>query len=322
MTGGKSGLVWAGLLTLWTLAMSLTLGGSPAGGAARAGVEVRGVEASEAEISAALAERGADGCRAEVVAALRRGERRREGAGPCDAALERALRRLIEVSEVPPRFGVVEERRADLAGVSVKAWVVRGCRRWLLRRPEIGSPLLSDAQAAGCRAERRAEPLPLELIDRGGERVALARVRSNSSGRYEVRLGDVETELASRGLPPLVAWQTLELGAAGWAWRVDLVALHRELAEKHALWVRRGRGAPALAASLHPDHPAADSLHALAEEARVARQAADYQAVVEGVMPAWRFLERYPRSPFRRAVTSQVLTPTTPVTIEADESLR
>jgi len=313
------------VLCRWILALTLTLGGSPAAAAAAAAQargEVRGVEASEVEISAALAgQAGGGGCRAAVEEALRRGEEpREESRATCEAALERALRRLIEVSGAAPRFGIVEERRADLAGVSVKAQVVRGCRQWLLRRPGQGSPLLADAQAAGCRVERGVESLPLVVVDREGNRAALARVRSNSSGRFEVRLGEVEVELARRGLAPLVAWQRLELGAGGWAWTTDLVALHRELAEMHALWVRRGRGAPALAALLHPDHPAADSLLALAEEARVARQAADYQAVIDGAMPAWRFLERYASSPYRRAVTSQELTPTTPVRIEADEA--
>lgn len=259
-------------------------------------------------------------CRTAITSQLRRGERDPSPIGAaCADARDRVLRSLAR-ARPRPRFGLIEGRHVDLAGASFTLSVATHCRSWLLRRPGNGSPLISEARAAGCRIERLAAPLRIDLVGRDGNRELAVLAIDGDEGHFALRFDDLDEALVRRGLPPLAAWRTIEIGAAGWVATVDLDERRARLADLHRASVRRGRGSPGLALRLHPEGPDASSLRALADEARAVRLSADYQAVIDGTLPPRRFLDRHPGSRFTRAVIARELVPSLPVTIERGDS--
>ena len=295
---------------------------TPAAAARGGAALVGGTAMDAAAIERALGDDGDAGCRAWVAEQLRGGALDPAGEAPgCAGLLGRALRRAARGGAA--RFGIVESRREDLSGARLVLSAAAQCRRWLLRRAGAETLLLREALAGRCRVRRLEEGLTIDLIDETGRRVAgVARLTGGGDGRYSLRYGDVEAELARQGLPPLARWRALELGEGGWAARIDLAALSEAWAALHLAEVRRGRGAPALALLLHAARPEAVGLQALAEEARQVREAADYQAVIDGALSPRAFLDRYPRSRYARAVRTGELQPPVPLAVEREGEAR
>lgn len=245
-----------------------------------------------------------DRCREEVVQTLKVGEiAARE---LCGAERMAAQRRQIKASRPRPTFGLVERARSGLTRVMLVVSVARSCTYWPVRRP--GHPVLGlyEVKAADCWVRRYTGELSLAAVLPDGRRVAQVFVaRSDGEGRVELDLLHVDASLRRRGQPGLDAYVRLELGSDGWAGSVDLVAMRAQLADQHAAWVQRGRGVPGLMVERHPEHPSADRIRALALEAAIKRQEADYQAVLRGELAARRFRERYPWSPYRQLLTER-----------------
>lgn len=279
------------------LALALALVAGPA-----AAKQPRG----SADTPAAAAVAGlSDACRDEVVEDLRRGEI--EQMARCGSERLMAQRRQMKASRGRPKFGLVERSRSGLTKVMLVVSEARVCTFWPLRRA--GHPVLGiyEAKAADCWVRRYKGEVPIAALLPDGRRIEGVYVaQADADGRVEFDLLHVDANLRQRGQPGLDAYVRLELGAGGWAGAIDLVALRAQLADQHAAWVQRGRGVPGLMVERHPDHASADRVRALALEAALKRQEADYQAVVRGELTARRFRERYPWSPYRHLLVEKV----------------
>ncbi|MCX4244357.1 hypothetical protein [Paraliomyxa miuraensis] len=277
------------------LGLGLALGAaSPA--AATSPVELRPVRA-ELTAVAGLSVELTPNCRAQVLAELTEGRRLGEG---CRADRELVGRALVRRQDA---FGFVERREVDLARLRLVLGVARRCRQWPLRDPDRDVLRRTDVDEAGCRLRRHQGELSLVLIDRAGRRhEPLPPVRADRDGRVSVRFGAVDRALRALGKGSLDGYARLELGDGGWAGHVDLDELLRLRADWHLTWLQRGRGAPGLFVVQHPRHPRADTARTLAADAALARQERDAERVEEGELPPQVFLDRYPRSPYRRRV--------------------
>jgi len=278
------------------LALALALVAAPA-----AAKEPRG----SAIDPAATATTGlADACQGMIVEELRAGELTRSER--CGAERLAAQRRQMKASRGRPRFGLVERSRSELTRVMLVVSEGRMCTFWPLRRAGHSVLGLYEVKAANCWVRRYSGEVPISAVLPDGRRVErVFVVHGDGDGRVEFDLLHVDASLRRRGQPGLDAYVQLELGAGAWAGRVDLVAMRAQLADQHAGWVQRGRGAPGLMVVRHPDHASADRIRALALEAALKRQEADYQAVVRGELTARRFRERYPWSPYRQLLTEK-----------------
>lgn len=239
------------------------------------------------------------GCAAIVRRELRTGElAATEG---CEAEREAGQRRQLRASFPRPAFGLVERTRGGVTKVLLVVSEARGCKRWPLRLPGRAVLGLYEAKAGECWVRRYTGPVTLTGVLPDGRRTAGVHVaRADSDGRIELDLLQVDASLRRRGQPGLDAYVRLEIGRDAWAGAVDLVAMRARLADHHAAWVLRGRGVPALMVVRHPEHASADRIRALALEASLRRQEADYRAVKRGELAPRRFRERYPVSPYRQ----------------------
>lgn len=268
--------------------------------------EPRAAEVDRAILVQVLAEHPPGSCVELVEAELREG-RPREGTG-CDRT-RREIARALSVAR--QRFGIVEHRHVDLVGMRFRLGVGRSCRRWPLRRRDDVLDAI-DARDAGCRVSPYRGVVTIHAVDPQGRRHPVGSSRTDRDGYLRLELSDLDA--AVRGdegseayaLQGLDAFVRLELGRDGWAGSVDLVRLRGFLADWHFRWIAQGRGVPALFAVRHPEHPHGPDAEAMAVEARVQRQEEDYQAVIDGRLPAGAFLQRHVWSPFRRAVEQLV----------------
>jgi len=251
--------------------------------------EAAAVEGLQVELSPRCGEQ----VRAELVAGRRVGD----GCGQDREAIGRALVRARDA------FGFVERRAVDLVSLRMVLGVARRCRQWPLRSPDRDVLRRTDVDAAGCRLRRHQGEVALVLVDReGGRHEPLPPLRTDRDGRVELRFTALDHALRVLGAGTLDDYARIELGEGGWAGHVDLEQLLRFRADWHRTWVLRGRGVPGLFAVRHPEHPDADDARTLAAEATLARQARDYERVEAGELSARAFLDRHPRSPYRRRV--------------------
>ncbi len=245
-----------------------------------------------------------EACRGLIVEEMQAGEiTRSEGCGSERLA---AQRRQMKASRGRPVFGLVERSRSELTRVMLVVSEGRMCTFWPLRRADHSVLGLYEVKAANCWVRRYSGEVPISAVLPDGRRIERVMVvRADGEGRVDFDLLHVDASLRRRGQPGLDAYVQLELGADGWAGKVDLVAMRAQLADQHAAWVQRGRGTPGLMVVRHPEHASADRIRALALEAALKRQEADYQAVVRGELTARRFRERYPWSPYRHLLAEK-----------------
>jgi hypothetical protein len=256
-------------------------------------VEPKAVEGLEVELSTR--------CGALVRAELVEGQRRGDG---CGRDREAAGRALVGRRDA---FGFVERREVSLVELRLVLGVGQRCRQWPLRSPGRDVLRRTDVDRAGCRLRRYQGEVSLVLVDREGRRhEPLPPVRTDRDGRVVLRFAALDRALRALGEGALDDYMRIELGAAGWAGHVDLAQLLRFRADWHWTWLVQGRGAPGLFAVRHPEHPGADDARTMAAEALLDRQAREFERVEAGALSARAFLERYPRSPYRRRVESRL----------------
>ncbi len=223
----------------------------------------------------------------------------------CEDDRNRVTRTLVRKLRQKPVFGVVEQRDAAVDNISLILTVARNCRRWMLRSRKSDVLRTADAEAAQCRLQRFSGALEVHGITRDGHRVdGLLQIEVPENGRVVLTYAELEQTLVGSGFLGIDAFSRFELGAEGWAGTIDAEALRRALREAHLSWVLAGRGVPALFAIRHPDHPRASTVRALANASTLFREERDYHAVLTGVLPPERFLDRYLASPYRLAVES------------------
>lgn len=202
-------------------------------------------------------------------------------------------------------FGFVEQRAVDLASLRLVLGEARRCRQWPQRSPGRDVLRRTDVAAAGCRLRRYQGEVAVVLVDReGARRQPLPPMATDRDGKLELRFAELDHALRVLGEGTLESYARIELGGDGWAGHVDLEQLLRFRADWHLTWLLRGRGTPGLFAVQHPEHPRADDARTLAAEARLERQARDYERVEAGELSARAFLDRHPHSPYRRRVES------------------
>ncbi|WAS94029.1 hypothetical protein [Nannocystis punicea] len=250
------------------------------------------------QVTAAVAARVPESCRAEVAAALTAGE---QLTTPCAEPLSRAADEALAAGR-QRSFGIVDRTTVHLASMGLVLSKAYLCRRRPLRAPGQTSLDVGAARYAGCVVRRYAGPLTISVASTEGTVLPVMTVRSDEDGRVEVSFAEVDALLRARGRGGLSPYATLLVGRDGWAGRVDLTQLRAQLADWHATWVGRGRGSPALFAALHPEAEAAAGMRTRALEASLKRQAEDAAAVERGELSPRRFLERHVWSPYRSVV--------------------
>lgn len=267
---------------------------------------VRGAVA-DASLATKLAAQVQTHCRDATRRALEQGRR----SARCDVAEHRVGRAYIRRHRV--RFGVVEHRDVDLVAARLRLGEARRCKAWVLRDPGHDVIGTSEAVRAGCIVRPHRSPLEVFAVDADGRRSdPLVLLLPDDDGRVRLEYAEVQRVLRERGLDGLDGYASLELGADGWAGRINLRRLRAFWADWHYVWVTRGRGAPGLFVTRHGDHPRHAEAEALAVEARLARQKEDFVAVSDGQLSPVQFLERHAWSPFRRAVERLILGDETP----------
>ncbi|MCY0988254.1 hypothetical protein OV203_14050 [Nannocystis sp. ILAH1] len=250
------------------------------------------------QVTAAVAARVPEPCRAAVAAAMTAGE---QLAGQCATTQSRAAQEVLAATR-QRSFGIVDRTTVRLASMGLVLSQAHLCRRWPLRAPGQASLDVGAARLAGCNVRRYVGPLAVSVRASDGTSLPVMTVRSDQDGQAEVSFAEVDALLRARGRGGLGSFTTLLVGRDGWAAHVDLPELRAQLAEWHATWVGRGRGSPALFAELHPDDEAAARMRTRALEASLKRQAEDAAAVDRGELSARRFLERHAWSPYRSLV--------------------
>lgn len=274
--------------------MLLVLGCARAAGSSR---EPSPSEVDPERVARAAAQAPA-ACQDEIAAALAAGERRDGG---CSAQRDRVAQQLLGSS--PRRtFGMIERQTVRLSGVTLVLSYAHHCERWPLRTPGTTTLDVGAARRAGCSVRRYEGSLTIGVVAADGARVPVTTIRADVDGKAELRFTEIDALLRARGRGGLMAFAALEVGAQGWAGRLDLGQLHAQLAGWHATWVGRGRGSPGLFVALHPDEVATSTLRVRALEASLRRQADDAAAVERGELSARRFLERHTWSPYRSKV--------------------
>ncbi len=206
---------------------------------------------------------------------------------------------LEEKLDAGKAHGWVRSQRVDLVGIRVRLELATRCKSTplltadssVLRKPQI--------DAAGCRSRPYDGDLSLYAVDRRGRQIPLSNPWPVREGVLSLRFDDLQ-RLADEQLGPQI--ESIELGASGWAGSVNLVGLRELLASWHLHWIARGRGSAALYVAAHPEAPGVEEVHALAVEAQLARQEADYLGVGRGELSPRAFLERHLWSPYRVSV--------------------
>lgn len=234
-------------------------------------------------------------CKQRLLQELRTGSGDAEG---CDADRRRLARAIVRRENM--RFGYVEHSDVQLWAIDLVLGDATRCRAWPVRGR--GRAVLDprDVAAAGCRQRRYRGEVSVALVDAAGHRADLPALVSDRDGNLRVVITEIDAAARFAGLGDLRRWRWIELGEGAWAGRIDLAKLHGFLADWHARWVTQGRGVPGLFAVAHPEHAQAEDARALAVEAKLARQRADFDAVRHGKMSARRFLARHPGSAYRR----------------------
>lgn len=231
------------------------------------------------------------------------------GADECARAREEVGRRLVR-QRPRSRFGVVDHRHVDLVRVRLRLSTAGTCRDWPLRRPESSSLTSVDAAKHGCRLRPYRGPISLDVIadERTIDLEHVLHLRTDRDGYVEVAFADIDAALRSLGAGGLDDFIRLELGHEAWAGGIDLRRLRALLAEYHYRWVKQGRGSPALFLHRHGERGRGDDAHALALEARLARQERDLALIDEGRLSPRAFIDRHVWSPFRRLVEQMLHT--------------
>lgn len=257
-------------------------------------------QATTADVRAALNAAGVGKCRDQLEAELTGGQ----WISPeCSTARAQATRALARGVKQKPVFGIVEQRKADVGGISLTLALASSCRRWPLRGPQSDVLRSADSEAAQCRQQRFSGPLTVTGIARDGRRIeGLLVLQVPADGRVRLTYAELERSLVARGYLGIDAFTRFSLGERAWAGSIDAEALRRALREAHLRWVLAGRGVPALFAIRHPEHERASTVRALANASTLLREERDYHAVLAGLLPPERFLERYLASRYRIAV--------------------
>jgi hypothetical protein len=205
------------------------------------------------------------------------------------------------------RFGVVLHREIGLSEAKFVLAVAGSCRA--APRPAAPRDVLLeiDAEAQRCRVRPYRGAVTVSLRRTDGRWLADAiMLATDREGRLRTRFADLDGVLAQRG-EQLDDFTALRFGRDGWAGTYDLTRLRAVQADLHAQWIEHGRGAPALFALRHAEHPHAGRALELAVEARLARQEQDFAAVLRGELAAAAFLDRHVWSPLRHRVTAMLI---------------
>ena len=237
---------------------------------------------------------------------LELGQRLSEAGDGCDAVRAELGRRLTREHR-RARFGVVDHRRVDLVRVRLRLSTAAGCRRWPLRRAASSSLTPVEASRHGCRLRPYRGAIDLTVFADGvATPIDAVDLRTDGDGMVELAFSDIDAALRSSGAGSLDDYDRLEIGRDGWAGAVELERWRALAAEYHYRWVERGRGSPALFLHRHRERARAEDAHALALEARLARQEHDLALVQEGLLTPRAFIERHVWSPFRRMVERMI----------------
>jgi hypothetical protein len=245
-------------------------------------------------------------CREPLRDAFERGEKGKA------CAEERSAVGKVLSKKTRERFGLVDQRRVDLRGVSMVVVEANACRDWPLRAPGYAVLTRPDAYQAGCRLRRYSGPLEVTALEPDGTSYPGIIELTAREGIVRLSFAEADAVVRAHGFSGLDAFSSLELGRGAWAGSVNLDRLREFLGLWHFVWVVRGRGSPGLFAALHPQHPRVGDAHALSVEMSLARQERDYLAVARGELSARRFLERYVWSPYRRSVAAMAGAPPVP----------
>jgi hypothetical protein len=210
----------------------------------------------------------------------------------------------VAVGDVPGRagWGVVAYREIGPARAHFVLEHAQ-CRRPPMPRGDV----LDQAAVAPCHVRAWTGPVTVELREPGGRWIALEVVpTSDRDGRLDLDYADLDRWSLEHGHRELDAYAALRIGRGGWAGTYSLDRLRALQADLHARWVTGGRGAPGLFALRHPEHPRAAAATELAVEARLARQEADFAAVLRGELSPAAFLDRHAWSPLRVRVAAML----------------
>lgn len=278
----------------WAVAAVLAVPNSAA--AARPSPKVRSVQAEPAAVDT-LRPADTERCRQLVPQELRQG-RRLEGG--CRDERDLAARKLVRRRD---SFGFIERQQVELSSLRLVLGLAKRCRRWPLRTGGRDFLRRPDVHAAGCRPRRYEGEVSLNFIDADGNRhTPLPPISTDRDGRLTLHFASVDSALRAVGGGGLDDYARIELGDDGWAGHVDLERLLGFRADWHFVWVRRGRGIPALFAARHPDHPGTEDALNLAADAQLARQELDLERVEAQQLSPQTFIDRHPWSPFRDVV--------------------
>lgn len=195
--------------------------------------------------------------------------------------------------------GWVRTQSVDLLGMRARLEVARDCRYDPV--PEADATVLRKKQidAARCRSRPFDGQLVLFARHADGQLSPLTHTLEVRNGALDLSFVELEDLLRTEGLDGVVE---LELGPEAWAGHVNLDSLRQLVQGWHLHWVGKGRGAASLFVAAHPDAPGVEDVQALAVEAQLARQEADYLAVSRGALSARAFLSRHLWSPYRLSV--------------------
>ena len=195
--------------------------------------------------------------------------------------------------------GWVRTQNVDLVGIRAQIELAHRCRYTPKLAPDSRVLRYREIRAAECRTRPYDGDLTLFVRAEGGSLRPLATRWTVEAGKLDLRFSDLERLLREAGLSDA---SEIELGRDGWAGRVNLAPLRELLASWHLHWIGKGRGSAALYVAAHPQDPKVDEVRALAVEAQLARQEADYLAVSRGELSPRAFLDRHLWSPYRLSV--------------------
>jgi hypothetical protein len=193
----------------------------------------------------------------------------------------------------------VRTQSVDLLGMRARLEVARSCRYEPMPEPGVTVLRKQQIDAAKCRSRPFDGQLALYARDASGAVRPLTQPLEVRAGILDLSFRELEDRLRADGLLNAIE---VELGPGAWAGHVNLESLRALLRGWHLHWVGKGRGAASLFVAAHPEAPEVEDVRALAVEAQLARQEADYLAVSRGALSARAFLSRHLWSPYRLSV--------------------
>ncbi|MFY0537079.1 hypothetical protein [Nannocystis pusilla] len=147
------------------------------------------------QVTAAVAARVPESCRAAVAAAMTAGE---QLAGQCATTQSRAAQEVLAATR-QRSFGIVDRTTVRLASMGLVLSQAHLCRRWPLRAPGQASLDVGAARLAGCNVRRYVGPLAVTVRASDGTSLPVMTVRSDQDGQAEVSFAEVDALLRARG---------------------------------------------------------------------------------------------------------------------------